>query len=123
MAVASLFEDLDDRGLLDSVLVLVCGEFSRTPRMNDGSGNGTPGRDHWGHSMFCVMGGGGVQGGRIIGSTDRLGEHPKNHPLTVGDLHTTIYHVLGVDPQTHFLDFAGRPVPAVDRGEVIQELF
>ncbi|MCA9069382.1 MAG: DUF1501 domain-containing protein, partial [Planctomycetaceae bacterium] len=59
--VSALFEDLHQRGLLDKVCVVLCGEFSRTPKMNDGSGNGTPGRDHWGNSMFCLMGGGGVQ--------------------------------------------------------------
>ena len=58
-AVSSLLTDLEDRGLRDQVLVVVCGEFSRTPRMNNGHGKGTPGRDHWGNSMFCVLGGGG----------------------------------------------------------------
>ncbi len=61
-AVSSLFLDLNDRGLLDQVLVVLCGEFSRTPRMNDGSGRGTPCRDHWGYCMFCLLGGGGVLG-------------------------------------------------------------
>src|SRR6478735_1221624 len=75
-AVATLFEDLDERGLLEKTLVLLCGEFSRTPRMNDGSGRGTPGRDHWGDAMFCLIGGGGVKGGRVIGSTDALGQRP-----------------------------------------------
>ena len=76
-AVAALFHDLDQRGLLDTTLVVLCGEFGRTPRMNDGRNGGppvlgTPGRDHWGDSMFCLMGGGGVKGGRIVGSTDDL---------------------------------------------------
>jgi uncharacterized protein (DUF1501 family) len=121
-AVSALFSDLDSRGLLDQVLVMVCGEFSRTPRMNDGSGQGTPGRDHWGNAMFCVLGGGGVQGGRIVGETDSKGELPKERPVVAGDIHATMYQVLGIDPETHFLDFAGRPVPAVDRGAVIHEL-
>ena len=79
---AALFEDLDDRGLLDTTLVVLCGEFSRTPKMNDGGNGGpprsmgTPGRDHWGNSMFCLMGGGGVKGGQVVGSTDRLGQRP-----------------------------------------------
>ena len=121
-AVSALFEDLDMRGLLDKVLVIVCGEFSRTPRMNNGSGNGTPGRDHWGNAMFCVLGGGGIQGGRIVGATDSRGEFPRDRPVTPGDLHATIYHVLGVDPRISFLDHSGRPVPAVEDGEVIREL-
>ena len=81
--MSSLLTDLSDRGLLDKMLVMLCGEFSRTPRMNDGGNGGpplsmgTPGRDHWGNAMFCLIGGGGVKGGRIVGSTDRLGEFPR----------------------------------------------
>ena len=127
--VYGLFTDLAERGLYEKVLVVLCGEFSRTPRMNDGGNGGAPrsmgepGRDHWGNSMFCLLGGGGVQGGRIIGSTDRLGEAPKDHPLRPGDIHHTIYRVLGVDPKLHFLDHSGRPVVAIDHGKVIDELF
>ncbi|MBI1902405.1 MAG: DUF1501 domain-containing protein [Planctomycetia bacterium] len=128
MAVSTLFEDLSDRGLYDKVLVVLCGEFSRTPRMNNGGNGGaagsmgTPGRDHWGASMFCLLGGGGVKGGRIVGSTDRLGERPKDNPLRPGDIHHTIFRVLGVDPSVHFPDHAGRPVVAIDHGAVIREL-
>lgn len=127
--VSALFEDLSNRGLYDQVLVVLMGEFSRTPRMNDGGNGGpprsmgTPGRDHWGNSMAVLMGGGGVKGGRLIGSTDRLGEAPKDQPLRPGDLHHTIYHVLGVDPHTSFLDLSGRPTPAIDHGDVIKDLF
>jgi hypothetical protein len=126
---AALLTDLSERGQLDRTLVLLCGEFSRTPRMNDGGNGGpagsmgTPGRDHWGNATFCVLAGGGVKGGRVVGSTNRLGEVPLDRPTTVGDLHATIYHVLGVDPKSHFLNHAGRPVPAIDSGEVIAELF
>jgi hypothetical protein len=127
-AVSGLFTDLTQRGLYDKVLVVMCGEFSRTPRMNDGGNGGpprsmgTPGRDHWGNAMFCLMGGGGVKGGQIVGSTDRLGEQPKDRPVTPSDIHQTIYHVLGVDPATTFLDLAGRPNFAVDGGAPIREL-
>lgn len=127
--IHGLLTDLSQRGLLEKVLVLVTGEFGRTPRMNDGGNGGaarsmgTPGRDHWGNAMSCLLAGGGVQGGRIVGSTDRLGERPKDCPLTPQDLHQTIYHVLGADPSAHFLDHSGRPMPAVDGGRVIGELF
>ena len=127
--VYGLLTDLSDRGLLEKTLVVLCGEFSRTPRMNDGGNGGpplskgTPGRDHWGNAMSCFLAGGGVQGGRVIGSTDHLGESPKEHPLRPGDIHHTIYQVLGVDPSQHFLDHSGRPVVAVDHGDVIHELF
>jgi hypothetical protein len=121
-AIASLFLDLSSKGLLEKTLVLVMGEFSRTPRMNDGSGQGTPGRDHWGNSMSVLIGGGGLRGGVVVGSTDLKGEAPKDRPLTPQDLHATIYHVLGVDPSVQFLNHQGRPVPAIDQGEPIKEL-
>jgi len=128
MGLSALFEDLSNRGSLDRVMVMLCGEFSRTPRMNNGGNGGpplskgTPGRDHWGNAMFCLLGGGGIRGGQIVGSTNRLGEAPKDRPITAGDLHATIYHVLGVDPHVSFLNHSGRPVPAIDGGTVIHEL-
>lgn len=127
-ALYGLFTDLSERGLNDQVLVVVCGEFSRTPRMNDGGNGGapgsmgTPGRDHWGSAMFCVLGGGGLKDGQVVGATNRLGEYPASRPLTCMDLHATIYHVLGVAASVSFLNHAGRPVPAIDHGEVIAEL-
>jgi uncharacterized protein (DUF1501 family) len=121
-AVSALFEDLEERGLLETTLVLLCGEFSRTPKMNNGSGQGTPGRDHWGDSMFCLMGGGGVKGGQIVGSTDRLGQRPHTRPLTPANIHATIYHVLGIDPKLQLLDPSGRPVSTLDDPSPIHEL-
>jgi len=128
MAVAALFRDLDDRGMLDTTLVVLCGEFSRTPKMNDGGNGGapmkmgTPGRDHWGNSMFCLMGGGGVKGGQVIGSTDRLGEVPKSRAVTPSNIHATIYQVLGIDPKLNLLEPSGRPVAVLDNPEPISEL-
>ncbi len=121
-AVSALFEDLAASGLLEKVLVVICGEFGRTPRMNNGAGRGTPGRDHWGNALFCVLGGGGIRGGQVVGKTSPKGEYPVERPVKPGDIHATIYHVLGVDPYTKFLDNAGRPVPAIDEGEPIREL-
>ena len=129
MAVSSLFEDLTERGLLDQVLVMVMGEFSRTPKMNDGGNGGpplskgTPGRDHWGNALSVLMGGGGVKGGQVVGSTNRLGEVPKDRPLRPGHVHHTVFRVLGIDPSLHFENHAGRPIAAVDHGSVIAELF
>ena len=126
--VAALFEDLDDRGLLDETLVVLCGEFSRTPKMNNGGNGGapmsmgTPGRDHWGNSMFCLMGGGGVKGGMVVGSTDRLGERPKDRPLTPCNIHATIYQVLGIDPKLQLMDPSGRPVNVLEDPTPIAEL-
>src|SRR5262245_46155355 len=127
-AVASLFDDLDARGLLDTTLVVLCGEFSRTPKMNDGGNGGaprsmgTPGRDHWGDAMFCLLGGGGLKGGQVVGSTDRLGQRPASNPLKPCHVHATIYHVLGIDPKLQLLDPSGRPVPVLDDPTPIREL-
>ena len=128
MAVHGLFTDLEERGLLDQVLVIVMGEFSRTPRMNDGGNGGpplskgTPGRDHWGNAISVLMGGGGIRGGQIIGSTNQRGEVPQDHPLRPGDIHHTVFRVLGVDPHVAFNDPSGRPIPAIDHGSVIDQL-
>lgn len=126
--VAALFDDLTERGLIDRVTVLVMGEFSRTPRMNNGGNGGpplsqgTPGRDHWGNAISVLIGGGGIRPGQVIGSTDRLGENPQSRPLQPGDLHHTLFQLLGVSPDLHFEDHTGRPVPAIDHGSVISEL-
>jgi hypothetical protein len=128
-AVSALFADLQQRGLLETTLVVLCGEFSRTPRMNDGGNGGaprsmgTPGRDHWGDSMFCLLGGGGVRGGQIVGSTDRLGTRPHTRPLRPSNLHATIYQVLGIDPRLQLLEPSGRPVNVLDDPTPIRELF
>ncbi|HEV8059589.1 MAG TPA: DUF1501 domain-containing protein [Gemmataceae bacterium] len=127
-AVATLFRDLDDRGLLSSTLVVLCGEFSRTPRMNNGGNGGapmsmgTPGRDHWGNAMFCLLGGGGVRGGQIVGSTDAHGERPNTRPLKPTNIHATIYKVLGLDPHLQIFDHAGRPISVLDDPTPIAEL-
>ncbi len=127
-AVSALFTDLDQRGMLDDVLVLVMGEFGRTPKMNNGGNGGpplskgTPGRDHWGNVMSVLIGGGGLKGGQVVGSSNRLGEKPASRPLRPGDIHHTIFHVLGIDPELHFNDHTGRPNIAIDHGDVISEL-
>lgn len=127
--VAALFTDLEQRGMLDTTLVLLCGEFSRTPKMNDGGNGGppgkmgTPGRDHWGNSMSVLIGGGGVKGGRLIGSTDRLGTFPQTRPLTPSNLHATIYQVLGIDPNIELTDPEGRPMVVLDDPTPIHDLF
>lgn len=127
-AVAALFTDLESRGLLDTTLVILCGEFSRTPRMNDGGNGGpplsqgTPGRDHWGNSMFCLLGGGGVKGGQIVGSTDSRGERPVSRPVRPENIHATIYHCLGIDPKLQILDHSGRPTSVLEDPTLIEEL-
>jgi len=127
-AVHGLLTDLEQRGLTEKTMVIVCGEFGRTPRMNDGGNGGpplsqgTPGRDHWGNAMSVLVAGGGIKHGLTIGSTNRLGEAPADRPLRPGDLHHTIFHALGLDPDVAFTDHSGRPIPAIDHGAVISEL-
>lgn len=126
---SALLEDLDSRGLLSETLVLLCGEFSRTPRMNDGGNGGaprskgTPGRDHWGDAMFCILAGGGIAGGRVVGSTDRKGYAPATRAVTPSNLHATIYRAMGVDPTLRLLDPQGRPTNVLDDPTDIPELF
>lgn len=107
--VATLVQDLADRGLLDSTLVLVMGEFGRSPRINADAG-----RDHWTPVMSFTMAGGGIRTGQVIGSTDRNGGVAKDRPLTPGDLAATVFRTLGIDPGDHWLSPAGRPTPLVE---------
>src|SRR5581483_3845605 len=93
-AVGSLVDDLDSRGLLDTTVVLVMGEFGRTPRMNTGGVPGAdpvPGRDHWGEVMSVLVAGGGFAGGRTVGSSNARGEVPKDNPISPQDLLVTLY--------------------------------
>jgi uncharacterized protein (DUF1501 family) len=128
-AVSGLLKDLSDRGMLESTLVILCGEFSRTPRMNNGGNGGpagskgTPGRDHWGNSLFCLLAGGGIRGGQVIGSTNAKGERPLSRAVKPCNLHATIYKALGMDPTLHLLDHQGRPTPVLEDPTPIHELF
>ncbi len=104
-AVAALVTDLEERGMLDDVTVLVWGEFGRTPRINKGAG-----RDHWPQVSCAYMAGGGMQGGQAIGSTNRLGERAQTRPVHVQEIFATLYKNLGIDTRfTTIKDPAGRP--------------
>lgn len=123
-AVAALLEDLADRGMSDEVLLVVMGEFGRTPRLNEGQpGIPIPGRDHWGNAISAMVAGGGLRGGQVVGQTNDKAEYPVERPLKPGDLLATIYRVLGINPSQSFLDHAGRPVPILGEGAAIAELF
>jgi hypothetical protein len=116
--VSALVDDLDDRGMLDDVTVVVWGEFGRTPRVNKGAG-----RDHWPQVSCCLMAGGGMQTGQAIGSTNRLGERPLDRPVDMQEVVATVYHNLGLNPETStILDPSGRPQYLVDKRIPIQEL-
>ncbi|MFG0336222.1 MAG: DUF1501 domain-containing protein [Maioricimonas sp. JB049] len=122
-AVSALLTDLTDRGLLDDVIVLVMGEFGRTPRLNNGQpGIPIPGRDHWGNAISAMIAGGGIRGGQVVGATNDKAEHPIERPLKPGNLLATVYHLLGIDPATMFPNHAGRPIAILDEREIIREL-
>jgi hypothetical protein len=124
-AVGSLVDDLALRGMLEKTIVLVMGEFGRTPRMNTGGVPGSdpvPGRDHWGEVMSVLVAGGGFASGRAIGSSNARGEYPKDRPITPQDLIVTLYRRLGLDPETSFQNRAGRPISIGSNGRVIEEL-
>jgi hypothetical protein len=122
-AVSGLMQDLSERGMLEDVLVVVMGEFGRTPRLNNGlPGDSRPGRDHWGNAISVVMAGGGLRGGQVVGATNERGEHPTDRPLTPPDILATMYHVLGIDPKEEFPNHEGRPIAILRTGEPIREL-
>lgn len=112
-AFASLIEDLADRGLLEQTLVLMIGEFGRTPRFNNAGG-----RDHWPSCFSIVAAGGGVRGGQVYGASDKIAAQPVANPVTPQDLIATLYHCLGVDPHTTIYDLLHRPLPLVDGNPV-----
>ncbi|MCY4597753.1 MAG: DUF1501 domain-containing protein [Bryobacterales bacterium] len=115
----SLIEDLSNRGMLESTMVLALGEFGRTPKVNPAGG-----RDHWPQSWTVVGSGGGIQGGQVIGSTDKIGGAPKDRPVHPSEIVATIYHRLGIPLETELPAANGRPLPVVDRGvEPVHELF
>lgn len=109
-AVSALLDDLDGCGLLDSTLVVMAGEFGRTPRISTlPSAYKLPGRDHWGRVQTVLLAGGGVAGGRVVGSSDRIGGHPASDPQTPEDLAATIYRSLGIPALASWEDDLGRP--------------
>jgi uncharacterized protein (DUF1501 family) len=116
-ALSTLLVDLTQRGLLDSTLVVVTGEFGRTPRINKDAG-----RDHWGPAFTVALAGGGIQGGRVLGKSDARAERPASDPYGPEDLSATICHLLGIDPKEEFVTPEGRPVAIVNNGRVIEDL-
>jgi hypothetical protein len=115
---SALLEDLSQRGLLDSTLVANLAEFGRTPRINPAGG-----RDHWPQCWTVYFAGGGVQGGRVVGRSDEIGAYPVERPVAPREVVATIYHLLGLDLDTHLPGPAGRPFPLVDFGtQPIREL-
>lgn len=117
-AYSALIEDLDQRGLLASTMVLAWGEFGRTPKLNASGG-----RDHWPNVFSAAMAGGGIRGGRVVGSSDSKGGEPAENPKTPQDVLATLYRHLGVDTLAQYSDYSGRPHPVLPSGQPINELF
>src|SRR5262249_52468147 len=114
-AVSALLDDLDQRGLLDSTLVLVTGDMGRTPRVNARAG-----RDHSPQGGFCRVLGGGVRAGHVHGASDRQGAYPRDFPVSPGDLCATVYHLVGLDPEMTVPDLTGRPVHVSHGGHPVR---
>ncbi len=116
-AMAALFKDLKDRGRLDQTLVLVMGEFGRTPRVNEFDG-----RDHYARAWACAIGGAGIQGGKVVGATDEDGEEVTEKPVSAQDLLATCCAALSIDPLKENYSAEGRPIKIVKDGTVVKDL-
>ncbi|HEV3118287.1 MAG TPA: DUF1501 domain-containing protein [Gemmataceae bacterium] len=120
--VSALLDDLEATGLLAETLVLMVGEFGRTPKITTMPGANSAGRDHWAPCFSGLFAGAGVRGGQVIGKSDKIGAYPTTTPYTPDDIGATVYHVLGIDPATEVYDRQSRPV-RLNRGEVMHTLF
>src|SRR5579872_5076043 len=116
-AYPALIQDLDQRGLLESTLVVVMGEMGRSPRVNSKAG-----RDHWPQCGFSLLTGGGIKAGTVFGTTDKQAAYPTTHPVSPGDVVATIYQLLGIDPHMTVPDRAGRPIAIAHGGDPITEV-
>jgi len=116
-AFSALIEDLYQRGLDRDVLVLVWGEFGRTPKINPRGG-----RDHWAGANFSMLTGGGIRTGQVIGSTNPLGEYPQDRPVHMQQMLATLYHHLGIDLELTMDDLAGRPQHLLEHRDLLPEL-
>ena len=118
VGLSALIYDLQERGMLEDTIIMMSGEFGRTPRINSGAG-----RDHWPAASFVFLAGGGMRHGQFIGSTDRLGGKPEQRPIHLQQVFATVYRKLGVDVDSaQLIDSAGRPQYVVDHREPIREL-
>jgi hypothetical protein len=115
---SALLEDLHERGLLDETLVMVFGEFGRSPKINKDMG-----RDHWGPAASLLFAGAGVHGGQVLGQTDKQGAYVTRRPVAPADVACTVFEALGIDPRKPLVTPDGRPVEILDKGETVKELF
>ena len=116
-AVAGLVRDLDERGLLDSTLVMVTSEFGRTPKVN-----ATAGRDHYPRVFSLALAGGGFKRGLVYGSSNSTASEPEENPVRVEDVLTTVYHQIGINADKELMATGGRPIEVIDGGEIVKDL-
>jgi uncharacterized protein (DUF1501 family) len=116
-AVAAFVQDTAARGLDREILLVITGEFGRTPRVNGGAG-----RDHWAPLSTLALAGGGLRMGQVVGDSNARAEVPRTTPITPQDLMATVFHVLGMPQNLHYNDQSGRPTPMIDGGRPIAEL-
>ena len=120
---AALIKDLRQRGLLDDTLVIWGGEFGRTPRiLKVPNAYLTPGRDHWGACQSVVLAGGGIRGGQVYGASDKIAAYPTKNPVKPEDVIATMYHAMGIPPQSLIHDQQNRP-HRISEGRPLTELF
>jgi hypothetical protein len=124
-SLSALIEDMHQRGLLERTMLVAIGEFGRSPKIGAPTTNnvGPGGRDHWPDCYSCLIAGGGVRAGEIYGESDRFGAYPKTNPVHPYDLICTVFHALGIDPATEYLDTLNRPRRLVDHGSPVLGLF
>jgi hypothetical protein len=117
--LSALLDDMSDRGLLDETLVVCVGEMGRTPKPD------TPqwGRGHWSYCFPAVLAGAGIRGGALYGRSDKDAAWPADHPVSPAGLAATILHAIGISPDTRIHDAFGRPVPVMEGGQPLVELF
>jgi uncharacterized protein (DUF1501 family) len=116
-AVSTFIQDVHNRGLQNDILLVITGEFGRTPRINNGAG-----RDHWAPLSTLALAGGGLRMGQAVGESSAKAEVPRTTPITPQDLMATVFHVLGIPQNLHYNDPTGRPTPMVNGGRPIAEL-
>ena len=116
-AVSAFVADVAQRGLSDEILLVITGEFGRTPKVNRNAG-----RDHWAPLSTLALSGGGLRMGQVVGESAPKADIPKSKPIRPQDLMATMFHVLGIDPRTQFVNASGRPVTMVEEGQPIDAL-
>jgi uncharacterized protein (DUF1501 family) len=122
VGLAALMDDLAASGLLEQTLVIVMGEFGRTPKISTLPGQSIPGRDHWAWTYSALFSGAGVRGGQVVGQTDAVAAYPVSRSWSPADVITTIFSALGVDAETQIIDPLGRPNHLLN-GTVIEPLY